>query len=1184
MRALALLLLLLLPGQVLAQDTNLAQTARDRSYLTALIEDNLSGAGRTIQLDGFAGALSSRATFEQLTIADDQGVWLTIRNGALAWDRGALLTGRISIGELSAAEIDLARLPGTTADGTPAPEAKPFSLPDLPVSVEIDKIHADKLQLGAPVLGQAVAFKLDGAMTLAGGEGEASIDAARIDGSKGQVALKASYANGSRQLLLDLLLDEGPGGLAATLIGLPGKPALTLSASGVGPINDFTADILLSTDGVKRLGGKVALKELAQKAGTEPETGFKAQLMGDVSPLLPPEYRGFFGTDAALSAEGARTASGMLSLSSLDLKTEALALTGQVDLLPSGLPERFGLEAKLGLESGEDVLLPLSGTKTYVRNGVLRLDYDRAKSDGWRLDAALDGAHRDGMAAAQLTLSGSGRIGQPAQGNATAGGTMRLAASGVALENPGLSEAIGSALSANTVFYWQAGKPLQLPMLRVSAKDATLNGRATISNFAEGIDVSGQLQVDDTALQNLSTLAGRPLAGQVSGKVTGQYTVLSGAFDAALDVTGQDLRFGQAQADALLAGTAKITASARRDETGLVLRALDAQATGLSLQASGQLSSAATDLSATFALPDLGRLGKGYGGALTAQAKVSGAAGSRRVTLSGKGTNLAAAQAEVNKILAGQSLFSLQLTEGKTGFRLQDLSLTNPQLSATATARDGAQAQVLDVAARLANAALLAPGFPGPVTLSGSVRDESGRYSLNLSGTGPGNTGVKVMGTVNANFAAVDLAISGRTETALANAFIAPRSVEGPLAFDLRLAGKPGLSALSGQITGTGLRVVAPTLGLKLENIGLRSTLANGSAQLDVQARVSTGGTVSLSGPVALSAPFGAQLDLVLDRARLRDPELYDTKVSGKLTISGPLTGGARIAGAVSLDNTELRIPSSGLSGVAAIPDITHLAEPAAVRQTRLRAGLIKAKADSGAAPSAPIGLDITVSAPRQIFVRGRGLDAELGGSLRLTGTSAAIVPIGQFNLIRGRLDVLGKRFTLTEGQVAMQGALVPWILFSATTEQDDVAITLSIEGDATEPALHITSSPELPEEEVLARLLFNKGLSNLSALQAAQLASAVATLAGKGGEGIVSRLRQGFGLDDLDVGTDANGNATVRAGKYLSENLYSDVAVDSAGKAEINLNLDISSHLTARGSVGSTGESSLGLFFEKDY
>lgn len=1184
MRVAALLLLALLPCQVLAQEADPAQTERDRSYLTGLIEDNLSGAGRTIRLDGFKGALSSRATFDTLSIADDQGVWLTIHDGAMAWDRTAILAGRIQVQELSAKEIDLARLPGTTATGEPAPEVQPFALPDLPVSVKIGTVHADKMLLGAPVLGQEVALRLDGSLSLAGGEGETQLNVARIDGPKGTLALKGTYSNASRQLLVDLLLDEGKGGIAGALIGLPGNPALTLSASGVGPIDDFGADLMLSTDAVPRVKGKVALKSTTPKQGAGTERSFVADFSGDVTPLLPPEYHEFFGTKAQLHAAGQQSVAGVLSLSQFDLAADAVTLSGAMDLLPSGLPARFDLDAAIGLASGADVLLPLSGTKTYLRDGKLHLAYDRSKGEGWSLQGGFNAVHRDDIAVDRLTLEGSGRIGQVTSAIATAGGTMTFAATGIALPDPAQQAALGPFVSGSTLFFWQTDKPLQLPRLHVSAQDFKADGRMSIDDLAGGIDIAGKLQLDHRNLSNLSALAGRSLQGSAEATVAGSYTVLTGAFDATVDLAGNALHLDQPQLDALLDGAAQISASARRDESGIALRALSAQASGLSLTASGQLSSKANDVTAQFALPDLARVGAGYGGSLGATAHLVGAIGQRQITLSGEGRNIAVAQAEVNRILAGQSLFSAVVQEQPDGFRLSDLSLTAPQLSATAKARAGSEGRTLDVSTRLANMALLAPGFPGPLAVSGDVTDLGGNYVLNLNGTGPGGTEAKVQGSVAADFGTTDLQITGRTETALVNAFIAPQSVQGRLAFDLALRGKPGLDALSGRVIGNGLRLVAPTLGQTLENIELTTVLADGRANVDLRARMGEGGTIALKGPVALSAPYDGQLALTLEQAHLRDPELYDTRISGGLKIAGPLTGAAKISGGLTLDETELRIPSSGLSGAAAIPDITHLHEPAAVHATRVRAGLIEQAGASDKAQGPGMALDVTVSAPRRIFVRGRGLDAELGGALRLTGSTTNIVPIGEFGLIRGRLDILGKRFTLTDGQVALQGALVPWILFSATTEQQDTTITLSIEGDASEPALHITSSPELPEEEVLALLLFDKGLNNLSALQAAQLASAVASLAGKGGEGIVSRLRQGFGLDDLDVGTDESGNATVRAGKYLSENVYSDVAVDSEGKAEINLNLDITSHLTARGTVGSTGDSSLGLFFEKDY
>jgi translocation and assembly module TamB len=93
-----------------------------------------------------------------------------------------------------------------------------------------------------------------------------------------------------------------------------------------------------------------------------------------------------------------------------------------------------------------------------------------------------------------------------------------------------------------------------------------------------------------------------------------------------------------------------------------------------------------------------------------------------------------------------------------------------------------------------------------------------------------------------------------------------------------------------------------------------------------------------------------------------------------------------------------------------------------------------------------------------------------------------------------------------------------------------------------------------------------------------------VGTLSGSQGEGVVSRLRQGFALDDFDVTTDAEGNTGVRAGKYISRRIYTDVAVDATGRSELNLNIDVTKSLKARGSVANDGSTGLGMFFERDY
>jgi translocation and assembly module TamB len=305
------------------------------------------------------------------------------------------------------------------------------------------------------------------------------------------------------------------------------------------------------------------------------------------------------------------------------------------------------------------------------------------------------------------------------------------------------------------------------------------------------------------------------------------------------------------------------------------------------------------------------------------------------------------------------------------------------------------------------------------------------------------------------------------------------------------------------------------------------------------------------------------------------------------ITLQGPLQGGARIDGQLALGQTDVQVPSSSISPLGSLPDVVHLRPSADVTRTLARAGLLPSGAEAnggGTGTRRAFPLNIVIDAPSRIFIRGRGLDAELGGRLTIGGTSANVVPVGRFDLLRGRIDILQQRFELTEGSASMQGDFEPYIRLVATTQSaTGTQVSIIVEGPAGEPEVTFQSVPELPQDEVLAQLIFGRDLQSISPLQAVQLAAAISTLAGGGG-GAVDQLRQNLGLDDFDVTTDEDGNAAVRAGRYLSENIYTDVTVSSGGGTEINLNLDITDEIVARGGVDQDGGTSVGIFFERDY
>ncbi len=1403
-------LICLWPVFLIAQDD-------DRGFLQRTLEDALSDAGRDVRIIGFEGALSSVATLDELTIADDTGVWLTLRGVELDWARAALLRGRLEVTKLTADEILLARWPPSSDDG-PSPEASGLALPDLPVSIEIGEVSADRLFLGAPILGTEAELSVAGSLGLAEGNGTLAIEAARIDGQDGRFAVSAGYDNTTEVLAADLTLSEGQGGLIATLAGLPGAPAIDLTLQGEAPLAGFTARLALATGGEDRLAGTLALT--STDPDTPPGRVFRANVRGDIAPLFLPGYQDFFGPDVVLSARGTQFASGRLALDDFEVSTAALDLTGALLLGEDGLPLRLDVEGQIGRPDGGPVRLPLSGAPTEVRSVTLDVGFDAAEGNRWTGEASLSGLNRPDFRAASMSLSGGGVINPGDAARVTAG--FDFSAEQLDLTNAAAEEVLGEAVTGRAEIVWTRDQPLELEVFRIDGETYALNASGTVAPGNGDLTFAGDAGVRAADLSVFAGVAGRALGGAAQLAVSGSGDLLGGSFDLAIDGVTRDLKVDQPQADRVLAGEVTLDLRARRDETGLAFEGLELEGDRASITGSGALSSTAQALNLSARLLDIADLeprlsgpvavqvdAASEGGPWTGKAAanglgadlafdgtlsldgdtpvLSGSAGGEiadladfaqlldrpisgeiRLLAEGTGTvdgqildlkatvsglDLAIGQPQADALLAGRSRLEMdgargdgtltlrrgvlssplatldasgvlggsqetialtgeisdlaqvlggligpatlslaasrdggawtadasvegsdnRLTydgtvdltgdvpalDGALEASLPDLSLLSPfvgrelsgalEVSATGSARadgsvfdmsaaargealrtgmadidrllagtstlivDGARSaeaidlrrveirsplltaeatggvsggvSTIEATARLADIAPFVPGFSGPATAEGTVtRDGDGALGLDIRATGPGGLTATVAGSAAPDVSTADLEIAGRAELALIDRFIAPRTIAGPAVFDLRLNGPLALSSLSGQASANGARLVDPGTGIVLEGIAASADLASARASVDVSGSVRGGGRFTIAGPVDLVAPNTGDLSVALRQVALTDPSLFETTVTGDLSMVGPLAGGARISGALSLGPTEIQVPSSGLSGTSEIPEITHIGEPAAVRATRARAGLLEAERSRSGGGGAVYPLDIRVSAENRIFVRGRGLDAELGGGLRVAGTTADIVPDGQFDLIRGRLDILGRRLNLTEGRIQLQGGLDPTLFFVAETEAEDVTVRIVIEGTASEPRISFLSSPELPEDEVLARLLFGRGVETLSPVQAAQLAAAVATLAGRGGGGIVNRLREDFGLDDLDVTTSDTGGTSLRVGSYISDNLYTDATIDSEGETEINLNLDVSSKLTVKGSVTSEGSTGIGIFFERDY
>ncbi|MGR3804959.1 translocation/assembly module TamB domain-containing protein [Marinibacterium profundimaris] len=492
--------------------------------------------------------------------------------------------------------------------------------------------------------------------------------------------------------------------------------------------------------------------------------------------------------------------------------------------------------------------------------------------------------------------------------------------------------------------------------------------------------------------------------------------------------------------------------------------------------------------------------------------------------------------------------------------------------------------------ATLARVERFVPDFPGTLRSQGTASRNGDRWTIDSSSTGPAGLDARVAGSYNQANGTADVTAQGQALLAAANAFISPMAVSGPAQFNLRLNGQPALQSLSGTIDLPGTRVAIPQIFGQIDPLTGRIALNNGQAQIDLRGQWLDGGSFTVNGPVTLSAPYNSGIDVVMNGMVLTDQALYRTVLDGQVGIDGPLVGNGQISGVVNVGRTELNIAAtSGGAGGSPIPNIRHEGEDRASYLTRQRAGLTESAEDSeggegGGGPG--YGLNVTISAPQQIFVRGRGLDAELGGGLTLRGTTNNIVPAGQIDLIRGRLDIVGRRLELDRGQVTLEGSFDPYIDFEASNTSSAGTAMINIYGPLQAPQVEVTSNPDRPAEEALGMLIFGDQFANLSPLRIAQLANSLAILTGTVGAdgGLLGSARNSLGAASLDLTTDSEGNAQVGVGAYLSDEIYTDVTVNTEGRTELNLNLDLTDRITAKGTVDSEGQSALGLFFSKDF
>ncbi len=327
-------------------------------------------------------------------------------------------------------------------------------------------------------------------------------------------------------------------------------------------------------------------------------------------------------------------------------------------------------------------------------------------------------------------------------------------------------------------------------------------------------------------------------------------------------------------------------------------------------------------------------------------------------------------------------------------------------------------------------------------------------------------------------------------------------------------------------------------------------------------------GTISATGSIGLAAPQPVDLHVTMVNAKPLSSDRLTALLNADLLLRGQLEAKLDASGSITVQRADIQVPEKLPSSIAVL-DVRVPGQ----------------KPPPPPAPGPNIGLDVAVRSPGRIFVRGRGIDAELQGDLHLGGTAAAPLVSGGFTMRRGTISVAGQTLTFTTGKVTFDGSgkLDPTLDFVATSTSGNVTATLEVTGYASDPKIKLSSVPELPQDEVLAHLLFGQPASSLSPFQLGEIALALAQLTGGPGSGFdpLGAARKALGLDTLSVGGGSGGSsggATLKAGRYVAPGVYVGAKQGTSGAAsQAEVQIDLYKGLKLDTFAGTGGQSATG-------
>jgi translocation and assembly module TamB len=335
---------------------------------------------------------------------------------------------------------------------------------------------------------------------------------------------------------------------------------------------------------------------------------------------------------------------------------------------------------------------------------------------------------------------------------------------------------------------------------------------------------------------------------------------------------------------------------------------------------------------------------------------------------------------------------------------------------------------------------------------------------------------------------------------------------------------------LDGEVIGEQLVINWAEQGIRLRNGALQAKVAGDQLQLQRLRFDGTEGSAQAEGWLRLAnGDLSMDLKLAADKLEIFNRPDRTLVLSGNSTLVRDAKRFG-LGGKFKANRATIELPSLDTPTIS--DDVVIL-------------GRDKPKA--APAGGLTLNLDVEADLGDDFTLRGKGLDAQLAGAVRVRMADRRPPRVnGSIRVVSGTYAAYGQRLAIERGVLNFTGAYDnPSLNIRAMRKRPEgeelsetnVEAGVEVRGTALAPAAKLVSTPSVPDSEKLAWMVLGHGTADMAGNEMSLLGTAAgALLGGSGGPSLANRV----GLDELGV-SQAKGleSTVVTVGKKLSSRAY---------------------------------------------